>query len=176
MNKTKTRLSKPGFFIEEIFMKHLLFFLLFVFSSLTLAIDPAIVQMTDDYYSILKRVETIKNKSASQMERENAFANFANEFGDPGANWQTLKTSVLEIIAADVGFWANQITAYPAVQEKLINDFEMDWYFETTSNYPEKINSAKVELKKEIENIQLQKASLEAMLKKLESVKPTSLN
>jgi len=139
------------------------------------AIDPAITQANNDYFDILKRIEIVKDKSQSLLTREQAFSNFANEFGEPGANWQTLKVGVLEIIIADASFWSKQIVKFPAIQEKLIRDFEMDWYADETSNYSEKLNAAKTELIRELENIVKQKAALEALLEKLKNVKATTL-
>jgi hypothetical protein len=156
-------------------MKHLIFYFLLIFSFNAFAIDPAITEENNHYYYILKRIEVIKNKALPSLEREKEFVNFANEFGEPGANWQTLKIGVLEIIIADSNFWAQQIIQFPAIQEKLIKDFEMDWYADETSNYPEKLDLAKIELIRELEKIKTKQHVLNNLLNKLNSVKPTSL-
>ena len=156
-------------------MKKIIFFLSLFFSLNCFAVDPAITAANNQYYDILKRVEIIKDKSRSLIEREMEFSNFANEFGEPGANWQTLKVSVLDIIIADAHFWSKQIINYPAIQEKLISDFEMDWYADETSHYPEKLSLAKTELIREIEKIKKQDETLNKLLNKLKTVKATSL-
>ena len=156
-------------------MKLSIFSFLFLFSINCFAVDPAITAANNQYFDILKRVEIIKDKSRSLIEREMEFSNFANEFAEPGANWQTLKVSVLDIIIADAHFWSKQIIKFPAIQEKLIRDFEMDWYADETSNYSEKLTLAKIELKRELENILKQKTFLNALLMKLKSVKATTL-
>jgi len=148
---------------------------LFFFSLNCFAVDPGITEANNNYYDILKRIEIIKDKSLPLIEREMEFSNFANEFGEPGANWQTLKIGVVEIINADVSFWSKQIIHYPAIQEKLLKDFEMDWYVEETSNYPEKLNLAKIEIIRELEKIKKQSEALNTLLNKLKTVKPTSL-
>lgn len=156
-------------------MKKFVFSLLILFSVNCFAVDPAITAANNQFYDILKRVEIIKDKSQSTIVREMEFSNFANEFGEPGANWQTLKVAILEIIIADAHFFAKQIINYPALQEKLIRDFEMDWYADESSNYPEKLNFAKIELVRELEKMKKQNETLNALLTKLKSVKPTSL-
>ncbi|MDH5258565.1 MAG: hypothetical protein OEX07_11175, partial [Gammaproteobacteria bacterium] len=97
--------------------------------------DSAITKDNDRYFDILTRVEIVKDKSRSLIERQKEFSNIANEFGDPGAHWQTLKIAIIEIIISDASFWANEMTQFPAIQEKLMNDFTMDWYRDETSNY-----------------------------------------
>ena len=169
--------NAPGFFITKTgnSMKDLIFFSLLCFSLNSFAVDPAVTEANNQYYDILNRIEIIKDKSQSLIEREKEFSNFANEFGEPGANWQALKIGVLEIIVADANFWSKQIINYPAIQERLIADFEMDWYADETSNYPDKLNSAKTELIRELEKIKKQNEALNALLNKLKNVKPTSL-
>jgi len=169
--------NAPGFFMIKTgnSMKNIFFWALLCFSLNCFAVDPAITAANNQYYDILKRIEIIKDKSQSLIEREKEFSNFANEFGEPGANWQTLKIGVLEIIIADTNFWSKQIINYPAIQEKLLADFEMDWYADETSNYPDKLNFAKTELIRELEKIKKQKEALNTLLNKLKNVKPTSL-
>ena len=156
-------------------MKNLLFYLGLLLPVSAHAVDPAVIQANDQYFDILKRIEIVKDKNISTIERRKAFSNFANEFGDPGANWQTLKVGVLEIIGADATFWANEMTQSPAIQEKLVRDFSMDWYQEDTSNYAEKLALAKTELKRTLEQIEKQKKMLNELLQKLENTHATTL-
>jgi len=140
------------------------------------AVDKVIIEGNNHYYSILERLEIIKNKSLSKTQRQQEFTNYANEFGEPGANWQTLKIGVLEIIAADADFWSQEIINYPAMQDKLITEFSLDWYHDDSSNYPEKQALAIKELTRKLEKIEKEKAMLEEMRSKLKAVKPTSLD
>jgi len=151
-------------------------FLLIFITCSTLAVDAEIIKANNHTFSISSRVNTISDKQNPQIIRQMEFSNFANEFAQPGANWQLIKESVLDIIIADPGFWGEQMVQFPAVQEKLLNDFSMDWYNEGTSNYPEKLNLAKVQLQRELEQIRSQKKLLDDLLSKLNSIKPTSLD
>lgn len=156
-------------------MKKILSYSLLFFAFNCYAVDPAVTAANNQYYDILKRIEIIKDKSQSLLEREKAFSNFANEFGDPGANWQTLKIGVLEILNADADFWAKQIIKFPAIQEKLLNEFELDWYSDDTSNYAEKLSLAKTELVRTLEKMKQQNEVLTILLNKFKTVKPTTL-
>ena len=146
-----------------------------LFSTNSFAVDPAIVSANNQYFDILKRIEIIKDKSRPLIERRQEFSNFANEFGDPGAHWQTLKVGVLEIIIADASFWANEMTQFPAIQEKLIKDFSLDWYEDSTSNYGEKLALAKSELIRELEQIEKRKIMLIELKTKLDNTRATTL-
>jgi len=156
-------------------MKRILIGLIFLLPLNVFAIDPAIIKSNNDFFDILHRIEIIKDKSRPLIERQKEFSNFANEFGDPGAHWQKLKIGVLDIIISDAAFWAQEMTQFPAIQEKLIKDFSMDWYEETTSNYAEKILLAKTELTRELEKIEIQKAMLTELKLKLNNTHATKL-
>jgi len=126
-------------------------------------------------YAIERLVEFVKDRSQPQLIRQREFSNLANEFAEPGGNWQLLKTSVLDIINSDVEFWSQEIKKYPAVQEKLINEFSLDWYQDETSNYAEKQKLSIVELTRQLEVLEKEKQMLQELIKKLKSVKPTTL-
>lgn len=148
-------------------------FLLFPIS--VLAVDKEIIDSNNQFFTLLERVEVIKNRSESTIKRVQEFSNFANEFSDPGPNWQTLKVSVMDVIIADVNFWAQEITQYPAMQEKLIGEFSLDWYEDSISNYAQKKSLVITELKRKIQKIDMEKKMLKEMITKLESVTPTTL-
>lgn len=156
-------------------MKKYLITFCFLLSFNAFAVDPAITAANNQYFDILERIEIIKDKSRTLIERQKEFSNFANEFGDPGAHWQILKNAVLEIIIADASFWANEMTQFPAIQQKLINDFSMDWYDDSTSNYAQKLSLAKTELIRELEQIEKQKILLIQLKTKLDNTRATTL-
>jgi len=157
-------------------MRKIILLILIVLPFKVFAIDPAIVDANNQYFNILKNIEIIKDTDRPQLERQRAFSHFANEFGEPGAHWQTLKVAVLDIIIADAEFWASEITQFPAIQEKLMHDFNMDWYNEGTSNYSEKLNLAKIQIIKLLEKQKIQKKMLEELHHKLSNTKPTTLD
>jgi len=120
-------------------------------------------------------VEVIKDKTTPQLIRQREFSNFANEFSEPAGNWDLLKISVLDIISADTEFWSQEIKNYPVMQEKLISDFSLDWYQDTTSNYEQKQKLSIVEITKRLEDLDIEKKMLNELLVKLKSVKPSTL-
>ncbi len=160
----------------EIYMNKIIFTVLLAGLSLnTYAVDQAIINLNNSIFEIKRYVEVIKDKTTPQVIRQREFSNLANEFSDPAGNWDLLKVSVLDIINTDVEFWSQEIKNYPAVQEKLINDFSLDWYQDTTSNYEQKQQLSIVEISKRMEDLEIEKKMLKELLGKLKSVKPTTL-
>ena len=148
---------------------------LFSTSSFVLAVDKSIIDYNNAVFEIKYYVEVVKDKTKPQLERQREFSNLANEFAEPGGNWELLKTSVLDIINADVEFWAQEIKAFPAVQEKLIQEFSLDWYNDAISNYREKQKLSIIEIKRRLESLEKEKMMLKELLEKLEGIKPTTL-
>jgi len=157
-------------------MKQVIFAVLLAGLSLkSYAVDQAIIDHNNSIFEIKRYVEVIKDKTMPQLIRQREFSNLANEFSEPAGNWDLLKISVLDIISADAEFWSQEIKNYPAVQEKLINDFSLDWYQETTSNFGQKQRLSIVEITKRLEDLEIEKKMLNELLGKLKSVKPTTL-
>jgi len=156
-------------------MKKLLVCLVLILPLNVYGVDPAVTEANNQYFEILQRIEIIKDKARPLITRQQAFSNLANEFAEPGAHWQTLKLAVLDIIITDASFWANEIIQFPAMQEKLLRNFSMDWYQDSSSNYNEILALAKIQITRELEKGEIRKAMLIKLKTKLDNTKATTL-